>query len=565
MSAPESREGTRWPLVGLALLLAGIVAWLAPASWPAGPATLRVSTGDGSSIERPVRFGSPEPVLWEIDEGALQGLRIHIPAGLALNAPLAVEVEQAGLDGVDAIRLEIELSDGRREPVPFLGTAEGADRGAFGRRPPVGSHIVLALVALVVVLWVTSAVPLWVTALLVPVIVATSGLLPARTALAPFFHPIIALFFGGFLMAEAMKRVGLDHRLATAIVARTARSPAWLFLSLLGLSAFLSMWMSNTASTALLIPIALAVTEPLNAPGYRRAVVLGLAYAGTIGGIGSAIGTPANLLAIEFLGSYVGHEITFAGWFAIGLPVLVVMLPVVAAYVWWRLGVEVEGAAFTEARRVAGERLSDIGRPSRSQVGVAAVFVIIVAMWMTQRWHGVHPGVVALGGAALLALLGYVRNADLGRISWEALLTFGGGLALGSVMVESGTSDWLATRLVGLEAAPQLIGVLVIAVFALVLTATASNTASAAILIPLSIPLASTLGLDPTTLVLIVAVATSIDFALVIGTPPTMLAYATGLFTTARIFRIGIVLDLVCLVLLVTAVRWIWSALGVAA
>ncbi len=552
---------TRWPIVGLALLAAALAAWLAPEPWESGHGALRVTLDDDSTLAAPVTLGSDAPLTLIVGDSAAREVRITFPEGVPLSTHIYGLVESTGTQEVQGVQLALVRPAGHVEPLPILnsGIWTGPGQWMFGRTPPRRSDVVLALLALVAILWVTNAVPLWLASLLVPIVVATTGVQSAEAALQPFFHPIIALFFGGFLMAEAMKRVGLDQRIAATLVARLGRSPVSLFAALVCVSAFLSMWMSNTASTALLIPIALAVTEPLKAPGYRRAVVLGLAYAATIGGIGSAIGTPANLLAIEFLGTQVGHEISFAGWFAIGLPVVLVLLPVVATYVWWRLDVDVDPTTFAKARAVAGEHLRAMGRPSGAQRGVAIVFGLIVAGWLTQQWHGVHPGIVALGGAAALVLLGYIRGGDLQQISWASLLTFGGGLALGSVMVSSGTSDWLATRLVGLGAAPQIVGVSVVALFGLLLTALASNTASAAILIPLAIPLASALGLDPVTLVLIVAVATSIDFALVIGTPPTMLAYATGLFTPGRIFRIGLVLDLVCIALLVSAVRWLWT------
>ena len=159
-------------------------------------------------------------------------------------------------------------------------------------------------------------------------------------------------------------------------------------------------------------------------------------------------------------------------------------------------------------------------------------------------------------------MLGKIVPEDLGRISWSALLTFGGGLTLGLFLTDSGASDWLAGRLAGLGGVPSWVGITVVAAVALGLTTVASNTATAAMMIPLAIPLAGILGIDPTLLVLVVAVASSIDFALVIGTPPTMIAYSTGLFSSRDIFRIGIVLDLIGIGLLVTIVTAIWRLLG---
>jgi sodium-dependent dicarboxylate transporter 2/3/5 len=332
---------------------------------------------------------------------------------------------------------------------------------------------------------------------------------------------------------------------------------------MIGVSAFLSMWMSNTAAAAVLLPIALAVSAPMASAGYTRALVLGIAYAATVGGVGSAIGTPANPLAIAFLDDFVGREITFVEWFAIGLPFVVLFLPLMAVYLWWRIGARPDGDRFRDAREVARRDLAATGRPTRPQLTVMAVFLAVIVVWLLEPIHGIDTGIVALGGAIALALLRQIEPDDLGRISWASLLTFGGGLTLGVFLVETGTSDWIATQLDGLAAVPAPLAVAVVAGVTLLLTTVASNTASAAMLIPLAIPLATIVGVDPTLMVLVVAIASSIDFALVIGTPPTMLAYSTGLYTPGGIFRVGVVLDLLGLLLLVTVVVAIWQLLGV--
>ena len=217
---------------------------------------------------------------------------------------------------------------------------------------------------------------------------------------------------------------------------------------------------------------------------------------------------------------------------------------------------------FAEARALARREHEEAGPATRNQKIVLVVFVGTMLLWLTQRAHGLHPGIVALICVATLALLGMVKTADLGRISWSALITFGGGLVLGVFLVESGTSDWVATRFVGLAGLPHMITLSAVAILALGLTAVASNTATAAMLVPLSIPLAGVLGMDPVMLVIIVAIASSIDFALVIGTPPTMIAYSTGLYKTREIFKMGIILDLIGIAILVSAVVWVWQLMG---
>jgi sodium-dependent dicarboxylate transporter 2/3/5 len=543
-------------VAGVAALAGYLVA---PSPWPTGPGTveLRVDADTVAAVE--VEVGSAEPAVLEIDQGV-----IALPDGVPTDARVIVEVElDASAVDAEAVSIWLVLRDGREELIPVLRVDPRSGLIEAGRWPPNGADTLLALLGAVVVLWISEAIPLFVTSLVIPVVLVATGVAGANAALANFFHPIIALFFAGFLMAEAMRRTRLDHLAAISIIARAGRSPVTLFAAMIAVSAFLSLWMSNTAAAAVLLPIALAVSAPMASPGYTRALVLAIAYAATVGGVGSAIGTPANPLAIAFLDDFVGREITFVEWFAIGLPFVLVFLPLMAVYLWWRIGARPDGSRFTEARDVARRDLAAAGRPTRPQLTVMAVFLAVIVVWLLEPIHGIDTGIVALGGAIALALLRQIEPDDLGRISWASLLTFGGGLTLGVFLVETGTSDWVATQLDGLAAIPAPLAVAVVAGVTLLLTTVASNTASAAMLIPLAIPLATIVGVDPTLMVLVVAIASSIDFALVIGTPPTMLAYSTGLYTTGGIFRVGVVLDLLGLLLLVTVVVWIWQLLGV--
>ena len=546
----------------LAAVAALAGAFLAPAPWLEGPADLQVVRGDEVVAAVPVEVGDTERRTIDVREPGLDG-RIELPDGMPVDAPIIVALVAEAVPDAAPLALRLVLSDGRTEPIPIVDRSEDGSSVEETRRPPNGSVAVLALLGAVVILWVSEVVPLFVTSLAIPVVLVATGVGSPDDALAPFFHPIIALFFGGFLMAEAMRRTGLDHLAAISIIARAGRSPRTLFAAMIGVSAFLSMWMSNTAAAAVMLPIALAVTAPMDSPGYRRALVLGIAYAATVGGVGSAIGTPANPLAIAFLDDFAGRDVSFVEWFAIGLPMVVIFLPIMGAYLWWRMGASPDGHRFGEVRRIARAGLVEAGRPNRDQLVVIAVFLGVIALWLTESWHGLETGIVALAGAIVLALLGKVTQDDLGRISWASLLTFGGGLALGLFLLESGTSDWIAVQLGGLAAVPAPIAVAAVAAVTLGLTTVASNTASAAMIIPLVIPLSAIIGVDATLLVMVVAIASSIDFALVIGTPPTLLAYSTRLFTTGQIFRIGIVLDILGLLLLVTVVTWLWGLLGV--
>lgn len=553
---PEARPPTRrasWVAIVVALAAAGVLGALAPEPWPQGPATLRATVAGTGQVSGPIVLGQPDPVV--LADGPVE---VALPEGTLLDRDLEVVV--SGADALGDVRVEVELADGRVEAIPAVRAEQDT---VVARRRPVGSGTtaMLALLGLVVVLWVSELLPLWVTSLLVPAVLAVTGTLGAQEALAPFFHPIIVLFLAGFLLAEAMREVGLDRTLATRLVALAGRGPRTLFAAFVVVAAVLSMFMSNTAAVAVLLPVAMAVTEPLEDLGYRRTLVLGTAYAATIGGVGSAIGTPANPLAITFLEDVAGREVTFLGWFAFGLPMVALFVPVMAVWVWWRLRPQLARERFDEV--VARARAAARGqRPDRPQLVVLAVFLAVVVGWLTEPLHEVHIGIVALCGAIALAVLGRLGTEHLALVSWPSLLTFGGGLTLGLALTEVGVADWAATRLAGLSGVPPVVGIAAVAAVALGLTTVASNTASAAMLVPLAIPLAAVIGVDPVLLVVVVAIATSIDFALVIGTPPTMLAYSTGLYRPSELLRTGGVLDLVGLVVLVTVVTQVWRALG---
>lgn len=441
----------------------------------------------------------------------------------------------------------------------------------FTMRMPLQAKTTLSLLFAVAGLWLTELIPLAASALLIPVVAVVTGIAGETAVFQAFADPIIMLFLAGFLLAEGMRRTGLDRWVALAILHRSSAQPAYLMLTLMALTAFLSMWMSNTAAAAITIPIALAILAKIpdeeEPTGFRKALILAVAYSATIGGIGSAIGTPANMLAMSFLNKYTSAKLAFADWFAFGLPVVVLMTPIVWLYLLftfglnpWRVNGAIRHSIQHELYAAEFKQQAPLGRDQKLVLGI---FMGVMALWLTEEWHGLSTAIVAIGGAILLFLLRLVKEEDLNAINWNALLTFGGGLAIGTLLVSTGVSDWIALQLVGLNRLPAALVIFLVAGLTLLLGAFISNTACAAMLIPLAIPLAQLLGLDPRLLVAVVAIGSSIDFALVIGTPPTMLAYATGFFRTSEIFRRGLLLDLIGLLLLSFGVIWIWWLLGV--
>jgi sodium-dependent dicarboxylate transporter 2/3/5 len=546
----------------VAILVAILGASLAPSDWDQGPGSVRLRVRGTEVISARVVLGDRNPI-----ELASDALELVFEEGIPVDETIVAVIRGkdaawAAEVGINDFELALTLPDGSVESIPVITFDDQDLVFRAQRRPPHNTSTVLGLLGFVLVAWVTEALPIFVTSLVIPVVLVVGGVVGPFDATAPFFHPIIVLFFAGFLMAEAMRSSRLDHFVSVSIIALAGRNGPLLFATMIGFASFMSMWMSNTAAIAILVPLAIAVTAPLDHPGFRKAAILGIAYAGTIGGVGSAIGTPANQLAIEFLDTFTGRSISFVEWFAFGLPMVVVFLPVMGLYLWWRAGATVDPVRFEEARRIAEAERRDLGSFDRHQVRVLAAFGLVFIGWLTQTTHGVHPGIVALAGAIALFVVRELEPEALGRISWSALIAFGGGLALGLALVSSGTSDYLATRLGVLSSVPPTLALLAVAGIALALTTVASNTASAAILIPVALPLSAVIGIDPTPLIVMVAIASSVDFALVIGTPPTMIAYSTRLYSAAEIFRTGIVLDLVGLLLLVFGVTQIWDWLG---
>lgn len=556
MSDEQRRTGWAriWPVVLAVLVAAG--AWVSsPDRWPSGPGEVRVLIDSEVVFSHAVVLGDPTPVEYVSPEG----LWLDAPGGFPTDRPITLT-----LTGIDPSQGSVEthliLPDGSRELIPMIDLDDETLTAL--RRPPVNARAVTALLAAVLVLWVSEAWPLHATALLIPVVLVVAGVAAPGPALAQFFDPIIVLFFAGFLMAEAMKRVQLDRLAAVSIVAVAGSSPKKLLAGLIGVSAFMSMWMSNTAAVAVLLPVVMAVTAPLRSVGYKKAAVLGVAYAATIGGVGTIVGTPANALAAKFITEQGGTSISFLDWMGFGLPMVVFFLPVMGVYLWWVGKVDVDPSLFRESQRIALQQRAEAGPMTPHQRQVLGVFMVVVSLWLTQEWHGVSTSIVALGGAVLLMVIGRIEPSDVQEISWPTLLTFGGGLTIGVFMVESGVADHFVTRLDWLGDFPAWAGVVVTALVALVTTTLASNTASAAMLIPLAFPLGALIGVDAMLLVVVIAIASSIDFALVIGTPPTMLAYSTGLFEVKEILRKGSLLDIIGIAILVTAVVGTWMLFG---
>ena len=384
--------------------------------------------------------------------------------------------------------------------------------------------------------WASEALPVAVTALLPLILFPTLGLSTIDEAAVPYANPLIFLFLGGFLIALAMQRANLHRRLALALIARVGTRPEATIAGFMGATAFLSMWVSNTATTMMMLPIALSVAGVVGSGGnFVVALLLGVAYAANIGGLGTLIGTPPNAL----LAAYVVVFLPLA-WVG-----LVRLYPIDATG-----GVGGEGA-------IAAERAA-MGPMSPAEKRVAAIFVAVAALWVGRPWLAGLPGLGGLSdtGIALAGgLATFVVPAGRGRgrlmdgagaraLPWEVLLLFGGGLSLAAQITRSGLADWLGAFLAGFGAWPLVALIAAVAALTLFLTELTSNTATTAAFLPVVAALAGAAGHPVLALAAPAAIAASCAFMLPVATPPNAIVFGSGKVRIGQMVRAGIVLNL---------------------
>jgi sodium-dependent dicarboxylate transporter 2/3/5 len=392
----------------------------------------------------------------------------------------------------------------------------------------------LALVATIAWLWTTEALHVSVTAVLVPLLAALSGVLPFDGALRQFADPVIFLFLGGFALAAGLQRQGLDRWMAAQVIRRAGnrldRAARWLF----GLTAFMSMWISNTATAAMMLPLALGLLASLPAERHRAAylyVLLGVAFSANIGGIGTLVGSPPNAIAAAQVG------IGFAGWLAWGLPLVLVLMPLMEIALRMALKPDLSAEVALPPPQAAW---------SRSQKQMLALFGATVLLWVfgapLNAWLGMGRGYDAAVALFALVMLHALRLTEWKAFErsteWGVLLLFGGGLTLSRALSESGAAAWLAAQLGGpLETLPAFVCLGLMVLVALLITEVTSNTASAALLIPLFISLAP--QLDATAVAVLVAVGTSCAFLLPVATPPNAIIFGSGHVPQRDMIRAG--------------------------
>lgn len=448
-----------------------------------------------------------------------------------------------------------------------------------------------AVALLMAIWWMTECIPLAATALLPVVLFPLLGIMDGREVSTEYFNSVIFLFVGGFLVALAMQRWNLHRRIALRILMLTGVKPRRMLLGFMLVTAFLSMWISNTATTMMIVPIALAIVLKLEdllggdaSRGFAGGIFLGIAYSASIGGIATLVGTPPNLAfdRIFALTFPAAPEISFARWMMFALPVAMVFLALAWFYLTliFRLGRKVE-----LDDRMFHDEYAALGPLGREEKVVLGAFVALVFLWLFRSdiqtglvtipgWSGLfsHPdfiddGTVSIGVAVLLFLLparkgkGRILNWETAaELPWGIVLLFGGGFALAAGFKESGLSLWLGNQLHGVANLPPVLVVGTVCLMIIFLTELTSNTATAQILLPILAVLAVSFRIHPLLLMVPGTLACSFAFMLPVATPPNAIVFGTNRVTISQMARTGFVLNLVGVVLLTLAIYLLGQA-----
>jgi sodium-dependent dicarboxylate transporter 2/3/5 len=423
---------------------------------------------------------------------------------------------------------------------------------------PGPSQVSLIILLIAAVLWVSEVIPLFVTSFVILALSATwlrgamaaDGLeVEAAEFMAPFASDIVLLFLGGFVLAAALHKYEIDQRLARRVIERSGGSIPKLIFSVMCVTAFLSMWLSNTASTAMMLALCLPIVHALPAGDrYRTAILLAVPFSANVGGLGTPIGSPPNAIAMQYLAG-LGQAPTFLTWMMMGVPLVLLMLGII----WGVLMVFYRG----QAAAISLESAPATDRPLAAWI-VVGVALATVTGWLTGALTGLSAGTVALFPVLVLFGGRLLGVGDLRSLSWDVLILMGGGLCLGHGIAASGLAEWIVARV---PAEAQSVTVLIIGfgILACLMSSVMSNTAAANLLLPIL----AGLSVSPLPPVLVsVAFACSLSMALPISTPPNAIAFSSGELRAVDMLRPGLILTIAGLVLTFTVGRWWWGVTG---
>lgn len=444
---------------------------------------------------------------------------------------------------------------------------------------------VLASTLWVATWWITEAIPIPVTSLLPVVLLPLSGALEGNTVVSAYGNDIIFLFIGGFSLAIAMEKWNLHQRVSLGIVSWIGVSPRRIVLGFMVATAFLSMWVSNTAATMMMIPVGLAVAtqaaSSLNEeehssdlPKFEKSIVFGIGFAATIGGLGTLIGTPPLAILSATVGELFGETISFGTWMMFGVPLVVALL----LSTWFYLVSVRYKVSFRElpgGEELIQEKRKGLGRMSFEEKTVLIVFLSVAFMWVTRSfiWQdfipGITDGIIAIIATVVLFTLPAKSNDDKNilqwkdsvKLPWGILLLFGGGLAIAAGFVETGLSEWIGQQLRVIENADLIIVTVLVTTLVLFLTEITSNAATATMILPVIAALALSIGVHPYALMVPCAMAANCAFMLPVGTPPNAIMFGTGKIRISEMVKTGFWVNAFALVLIVVSALYLMPTL----
>ncbi|MDH4255590.1 MAG: DASS family sodium-coupled anion symporter [Gammaproteobacteria bacterium] len=421
--------------------------------------------------------------------------------------------------------------------------------------------------------WATEAIPVPATAFLPLVVFEPLGIASFRDAAAPYANPTIYLFLGGFMLALALERWNLHRRIALAILERTGTDGRRLVGGFMLVCAMLSMWMTNTSTTMMLLPIVLSVVAVMrdnvtdaderSMQNFQIVMLLGIAYGSSIGGLATLVGTPPNALLVGYMADNYGLEISFARWMAVGIPVTLLMLPV-AWLVLTRWVFPIRIPASAAVRDHLRELADELGPMSIAERRVALVFGTVIACWMLRLpvtgWLGIEgisdQGIVMTATVLLFMLPSGSASQpqiltwhDATRLPWGVLVLFGGGLSLAAAVSDSGLALWLGEGLAPLNAFGTVVLVIAAVTLVIFLTELTSNLATTATFLPVVGAIAVQAGVPPIMLTVPITIAASCAFMLPVATPPNAIVFATGAISIPQMVRAGFWLNLIGIVI----------------
>lgn len=402
----------------------------------------------------------------------------------------------------------------------------------------------LAIFVAIAWLWITQALPISTTALCIPVLALLSGILPAKQAFINFAHPVIFLFMGGFALAAALQKYSLDKLFAVRMLSFSNGKPLLAVLLLFLTTALLSMWISNTATIALMLPIGLGLlsaqqADEKNHPSVYIFVLLGLAYSGNLGGMATLIGSPPNAIAATAAG------LSFSDWLKWGVPMFALLFPLMILVLF---------ILFRPKFSKSIELTLPVIESSWQRSVVVTIFLLTACGWVFSKplanILGINSGFDAMLAVIAIVLLTGSKclpfDEFIKKTNWGILILFGGGLTLSAVLKVSGASLWLATAISSnLPADNTWFVLVIICIFVIFLTELVSNTASAALLVPLFMTVAIELNLPPEGIAVVIALCASCAFMLPVATPPNAIVYSSGLVPQMQMMRAGLVLNFI--------------------